>query len=131
VTRGLPDPPAELLQDELALSFWRSLGATLEALDVMAHEYTSALATLAAVSADYIRTREQFKRINFQGFYTEKRGERTVVVEAPILRRLNELALLRVRLLGEFGLSPVMAAKVFGARKAHEPRKWDVLAGPR
>jgi hypothetical protein len=97
----------------------------------MAHEYAPALATLSCVSADYQRTREQFKRINFQTFHTEQRGTRVVVVEAPFLKRLNELALIRVRLLGEFGLSPVMATKIFGARKSHEPKKWDILAGPR
>lgn len=130
-TLGLPPVPEELQHDALALAYWQTLGAQLDAMGVMAHEYGHALATLACVSADYERTRDQFRRINFQAFHTEKRGDSVVVVESPMLKRLNELALLRVRLLGEFGMSPVMATKVYGKRESHEPKKWDVLAGPR
>lgn len=131
-TMGVPDVPEELQGDDLALKYWRELTKHLDAHAIMAHEYAQALATLACVCADYRRTREQFRAINFKSFHTEKRSDgRIVVVEAPILKRLNELAVTLTRLLGEFGLTPLTAVKVFGGRQADAPRKWDALSRPR
>lgn len=127
-----PEPPEELRSDALALTYWHKLADFLHKQELMANEYADALVTLACVCADYRRTREQFEKIKFQAFHTERHGQRIVVVEAPILRRLNELALLRTRLLGEFGMTPVMATKVFGGtRGTYKAKKWDALSRPR
>jgi len=130
-TMGVPTMPEVLQLDPLAQTYWATLTTHLQTHGIMAHEYGPALAVLACMSADYQRAREQFAQLKFKAFATEQRGARVVVVEAPILKRLNELAATLTRALGEFGLTPATAIKVFGSSKAAPQRKWDVLAGPR
>ena len=128
-TPGLPPAPLQLLDDALALDYYLRIGAQLEDLGVMTHEYADILATLAAVSADWQRAREQHGQLGRQGFHTEKRRDGSVrIVENPMLKRISALAEQRTRLLAVFGLTP--NAKI--ARKVAEPQsKWDALINGR
>ena len=128
LTTGMPAPPEELADDALALTFWHRLGGYLHAQGWMAHEYVDALATASCVCADYVRTRQQFAKLNNQAFHTEKINGRVMIVEAPILRRLMQLAALRVKVLGEFGLTPLMASRVPQKRGGDGKNKFSPLA---
>lgn len=128
---GAPDPPEMVASDPLALIYWTRYVDTLSALGLLGREHAEALATLSCVSADYERARKQFADTQHRAFVTQRVGNGvTRVVETPILRRLESLAALKSRLLGDFGLTPVMAAKV-GKRTGPAGRsKWaGVLPG--
>lgn len=118
ITPGLPEAPEEVTADPLALGFYERIGGYLLAQGWMAHEFGDALVTVATVSADHARAREQFRKIGNTAFHSEKdRHGQVRIVEAPILRRLMQLAALRMRVLGDIGLTPLMAAKVHAGRQ--------------
>jgi hypothetical protein len=122
-----PPVPEMVAADSVALRYWQHYEAQLLPLGVLTVEHGEALATLACVSADYERARKQFAQTNYQAFVTEKRGDRAHIVETPILRRLEHLAQLKTRLLGEFGLTPVMATKVIRHAAPKSLSKWERL----
>jgi phage terminase small subunit len=139
LTMGIPDPPDELDGDPVALKYWHRLTKDLHTAKAMAHEYTTGLATLACVCADYERMRQQFKAIKFQAYYTTTENGHTRIHQTEMMTGLNKLAALRMSLLASFGLTPAKAVKLYGSvnpkmtatAEPDAPKRWDVLAGPR
>jgi len=119
-----PTCPDLVSTDPVALRYWQQYSAHLTPMGVLAAEHGEALATLACVSADYERTRQQFAQTQYRTFVTEQRGSVMRIIETPILRRLEHLAQLKTRLLGEFGLTPVMATKVARSVAPKVLSKW-------
>lgn len=122
-----PDCPDLVTADPVALRYWHQYAAQLVPLGVLTQEHGEALATLACVSADYEHARQQFAQTNYRAFITEQRGASSRIIEIPILRRLEHLAQLKTRLLGEFGLTPVMATKVARTAAPRSLSKWERL----
>jgi len=126
-----PVCPEVIQADAIALRYWQAYAAHLMPLGILQPEHAEALATLACVSADYERARQQFAQTAFRAFVTVKKGDDMRVIETPILRRLEHLAQLKTRLLGEFGLTPVMATKVARAAAPKALSKWERLTQAR
>jgi hypothetical protein len=126
-----PTCPGIVADDPVAFRYWQQYEAQLTPLGILSAEHGEALATLACVSADYERARQQFAQTAYRAFVTEKRGNDTRVIETPILRRLEHLAQLKTRLLGEFGLTPVMATKVARTAAPKALSKWERLTQAR
>lgn len=123
--------PELVAADPAALRYWQQYEALLTPMGVLSGEYAEALGTLACVSADYERARQQFAQTQYRAFTTEQRGGTLRVVETPILKRLEHLAQLKTRLLGEFGLTPVMATRVVRTAAPKVLSKWERLTQAR
>lgn len=123
--------PEFVTTDAMALRYWQQYEALLSPMGVLSGEHAEALGTLACVSADYERGRQQFAQTNYRAFTTEQKGGTLRVVETPILKRLEHLAQLKTRLLGEFGLTPVMATKVARTAAPKVLSKWERLTQAR
>lgn len=118
LTRGRPEPTAEVRADPAALAHWETLADRLDRIGVLSPAHGESLALLALARADYGRIREQLQVMRFQQLIVEEIRDKAGNVlrrryrENPLIRRSERLALLVSRLLGEFGLTPVTAPKV-------------------
>lgn len=128
---GLPEPPETVANDPVALRYWQRYADMLDAIKVLGQEHGEALATLACVSAEYERAREDYAETGYKSFVIVKGADgRERFVETPFQKRLEKLAALKVKLLGEFGLTPTMATKVARQQAGQERSKWSGVLMP-
>jgi phage terminase small subunit len=122
---GIPECPVRLAGDTNAKAVWDLMAARLQASGVLTVAHGEALTLLAEAWADYARLRDQLRVMSFQPLIVEElydpTGTKLVrrrVRENPLTRRSERLALLCSRLLGEFGMTPVTAARIAAKRPA-------------
>jgi phage terminase small subunit len=122
--QGRPEPLKTVAADEVALGHWHRYADILERLDLLGQEHADLLATLAHVTAQEERALEDYAAAGYKLFVAEKVGEHTRYVETPFVARIEKLGAQKVKLLGEFGLTPTMATKVARQHAGQERSKW-------
>lgn len=115
--RAMPACPSFVEADDLAYAKWMTLGEKLLALGVLHSGHGEILSSLCSTWADLERARGEFaecgRRQVIREEYMTPAGEMAMKVKVnPLVTRIDKLtSTLRV-LLGEFGLTPMTAAKV-------------------
>ena len=120
---GIPDKPAFIASDELAASRWDRLAPRLAQAGVLTEAHGEMLALLCATWADLERARQQFADMGYRQLIVEQRmtatGEMVETVKPnPLIVRIEKQAYQVARFLGEFGLTPMTAAKVSAQQAA-------------
>lgn len=119
-----PAMPEHVAADPLAAERWAVLVDRLSRVRVLTEAHGEMLALLCAAWADLIRAREELARMEYAQFIVEHRmtatGEEILTRKInPLFSRIEKLSYQVARFLGEFGLTPMTAAKV-AARSAAE-----------
>lgn len=120
--KAIPAMPDFIAADPLALARWQAIAPKIAEAGVLTEAHGEMLALLCSSWADLQRAREQFAAMNYQQLVVDEvngpNGERRrKVKENPLIRRIERAAYQVARFLGEFGLTPMTAAKV-SAEKA-------------
>ncbi len=114
---GIPSKPDFIAADALASARWDGLAPRLAQSGVLTEAHGEMLALLCAAWADLERARQQFADMGYRQLIVEQRmtatGEMVETVKPnPLIVRIEKLAYQVARFLGEFGLTPMTAAKV-------------------
>ena len=114
---GLPEPPAHLVDDDVALAAFAGFGARLVAGRVLTPAHGELLGMLAEAWADYVRKRQEFaaegrKSVVVQSWQDGTGVTRERRTENPLVRQMRQQLDQVMRILGEFGLTPATASKV-------------------
>lgn len=114
---GIPTKPDFIAADALASARWDGLAPRLAQSGVLTEAHGEMLALLCAAWADLERARQQFADMGYRQLIVEQRmtatGEMVETVKPnPLIVRIEKLAYQVARFLGEFGLTPMTAAKV-------------------
>ena len=123
---SIPPKPDHISADPLAEKYWDDYAARLARNGVLQEDYGQLLALVSHLSAAYERALKQFAEANYKAFMAQREGSKVTVVELPFNRRLESMGLSIVKMLGEFGLTPVMAAKL-AKPKQEGPSRWERL----
>lgn len=120
----MPVKPAFIAADPLAAARWDTIAPRIARAGVLTEAHGEMLALLCSTWADLERAREQFAEMGYKQVVLEERmtatGETIQTVKPnPLVIRIEKQAYQVARFLGEFGLTPMTAAKV-SAEKAVE-----------
>jgi|SRR5262245_64852228 len=110
---GEPEIPAEVLEDPLALACWHEHAGFLRQVHVLSLAHGRALAALSLAVADFQRVRAAMRA---EGHVIMREGPHGMTFN-PLIRESQRLTERIVKLLGEFGLTPVTSPKI----TAHAP----------
>ncbi len=122
--RKMPIKPPFIAADPIASGRWDTIAPRIAAAGVLTEAHGEMLALLCSTWADLERAREQFAEMGYRQVVLEERmtatGETIQTVKPnPLVIRIEKQAYQVARFLGEFGLTPMTAAKV-SAEKAVE-----------
>lgn len=114
---GVPDVPEIVKNDPLALERWNILGPRIAAVKVLTEAHGEILAVLCVTWSDLVRARREFAAMDYRMLITDirinKDGQESRITKAnPLLQKMERLNVLVAKFLGEFGLTPMSAAKV-------------------
>ena len=120
---GLPDVPEMVSTDPLALERWNILAPRIAAVKVLTEAHGEMLGVLCITWADLVRALREFAAMGYRMLITDVRvnrdGQESHVTKAnPLLGKMERLNVLVAKFLGEFGLTPMSAAKVGTAEVA-------------
>lgn len=123
--KAIPAMPAFVAADDPAAAKWAVLAPKLAAAGVLTEAHGEMLALLCAAWADLERARQQFAEMHYQQLVVDEttgpNGERRRKVKPnPLILRIEKLAYQVARFLGEFGLTPMTAAKVSAQQLAED-----------
>lgn len=125
-TASMPPMPDHIASDPLATKYWEDYGGKLLRNGVLQEDHGQLLAIVSHLSATYERALKQFAEAQYRTFMAQREGSKVTVVELPFAKRLESMGTTIVRMLGEFGLTPVMAAKL-AKPKQEGPSRWELL----
>lgn len=116
-TGSIPAMPDSVSKDTIASAKWSELAPRIAKAGVLTEAHGEMLALLCMSWADLERCREQLASMNNRQILVEETvlpdGTRRARVKAnPLAQRVEKLAYQVARFLGEFGLTPMMSAKV-------------------
>jgi P27 family predicted phage terminase small subunit len=122
--KAIPPKPAFIEADPIASARWDEIAPRIASAGVLTEAHGEMLALLCSTWADLVRAREQFAEMGYRQIVLEERmtatGETVQTVKPnPLVVRIEKQAYQVARFLGEFGLTPMTAAKV-SAEKAVE-----------
>jgi phage terminase small subunit len=132
---GVPEMPAWLADDALAVAAWQRFAETLVDLRVLTTAHALPLALLAETAADLERLHGEWSIMGRKSvLVTEWKDSEGVtrhrVIPNPIKRLYRAERLLALQLAGEFGLTPASASKVLAHGAEADPDFDAFLAGP-
>jgi len=113
---SIPEAPAFIASDNIAISKWNILSERLCASRVLTEADGEMLALLCMAWADLERLREQYAAMNYQPLIIDEvntDGEsRQRIKPNPLIQLIREASFRVSRFLGEFGLTPMTRAKI-------------------
>ena len=133
---ALPEMPAYLRDDALAMAAWEAFARTLVALKVLTAAHGPPLAVLAETWADLQRKHDEWALMGRKSvLVTEWKDAENItrhrIIANPLQRLYRAERALFLQICGEFGLTPASASKVMAHEGEADPAFDAFLAGAR